>query len=442
MKNKMVTNKTVAGGTLFLLLAFVVTAFGQASPICSYRWNPSTDCSIQVPCLDSASMAGKVISVPGNITRIAVDGLKLCLSDQNVTSPADIVYIMDLSGSMWPQYNPSGDPYFKRADAIKAGFDYQVDSVPGSYAGYLGFANAIINKNVSPYNGNFTYGYYNASNAFITQSNQRFLGYHLLSPRNVSIPLAQDSLDTIYTWLNHDQHLNNSVGGTDYHVALSQAATWFGNSTYSPHPNNRVIIFVTDGQPNGAAYQNDVNLLISQKVKIYGVYLGSDNMGVLSTIATSTGGYAITVPRTNTDTLKTVIRNLVKQVTVYLFDTLTVSTNGVVSSALGAIKRTNPPDAFSGWELQLNKVLPLIPGNNLVSVRSLFNSGNGPKCIDYDFTINVDPNIAPTSCEFCYQRSILQILNATTNASLDTLTPLFTSFKVRLSYFGSDSGTL
>ncbi len=132
---------------LFCVFLYACAAFGQASQICTYRWNASTSCAAQVPCLDSTIMQGKIITVPSNISRIAADGLKLCLSDQNITSPADIVYIVDMSGSMVQTNGQNGtDPYFKRAGAVKSGFDYQVDSVPGSYAGLVAFAGRIVSQ--------------------------------------------------------------------------------------------------------------------------------------------------------------------------------------------------------------------------------------------------------------------------------------------------------
>ncbi len=274
------------------------------------------------------------------------------------------------------------------------------------------------------------------------------MGNYSIPPGNVSLQTVQDNLDTVYNWLNFDQHLYN-ISNTNYHLPLQQAAAWFANPVYSPHPNNRVIIFISDGQPNTPSsspseYQNDLNLLLSQKVRIYGVFLGTGQPGAaLTNLSTATGGYTVLVPPNNTDTLKTVVRNFVKSITVYLFDTLTVSANGVTASAIGATKRTNPPDSFDGWQLQLNKVLPLYQGNNTVSVRSLFNSGNSTKQVNYNFTIFVDPNRAPEpSCYFCYHSTILEILNAATNAPIDTLVPANTSFKLRLSYFGSDSATL
>lgn len=263
--------------------------------LCDYTWNQDVnDCPDVLDCIYPGLWQDITIEVPANITRITKDGLKLCLEDVEMKAPVDIIYIMDLSGSMKPVLDNNGniigggDPYKKRDDALEAGFNYQVNNFPQSKAGYIGFGTKVEPS-------------------------------HLLAPVNAST--GQTQLNSIVNELRTFVNNNQSAGYTDYRKALAQAISWIQDPSICPH-KDKAIIFISDGEPktnsnmvNPYPSTQQENTLIAEEVPVYGIFLGSGMGDALEDLATLTGGASYLVPPANTDTLETVVENIEKILT-------------------------------------------------------------------------------------------------------------------------------
>lgn len=92
----------------FILLSLTITSlYSQTDTLyedslCEFTWNSDiNNCPDTINCiyLDD-EWNDQVFIVPFNITHISREGLEICLEDLVITKPVDIIYIMDLSGSM------------------------------------------------------------------------------------------------------------------------------------------------------------------------------------------------------------------------------------------------------------------------------------------------------------------------------------------------------
>jgi len=78
--------------------------------LCAYTWNSDyNECPDVLDCIYPLQWNDKTVQVPSNITHISENGLKLCLDDLEIGGVADIIYIMDLSYSMY-KLSYSGSP--------------------------------------------------------------------------------------------------------------------------------------------------------------------------------------------------------------------------------------------------------------------------------------------------------------------------------------------
>ncbi|MBD3240302.1 MAG: hypothetical protein GF331_06920, partial [Chitinivibrionales bacterium] len=269
-----IAHTDVPGHTLLALacaVALVAEAHAQDS-ICSYVWNSTVACDAYIPCVSAAGFSGQTFVVPANVTRISQDGLHVCLSDTAFNNPADIVYVVDMSGSMLPCYDNPGDPYFKRADAVLAGYEYQRDSVPGSRFGYVGFAGTLVTRANW---GNGERDYINTRyDCYFGARDERLRGDHLLAPVLLDA-VGRSQAEEAIANLMHDQHLRDA-SGTNYYVSLRQALHWLIDPGHSPNPN-KAVVFITDGRPTRDEDLHDriVDSLINEGIPVFGIHLGT-----------------------------------------------------------------------------------------------------------------------------------------------------------------------
>lgn len=441
------------------LMLWVAAAFAQSDSICSFDWNQSTECALHLgDCFDSTTYAGKTIIVPSNVTHIGKTGLQLCVNDVNVGNPADIVYAVDMTWSMFQNVG-SGDYKFARAAAVKAGIQYQIDSAQASSFGYIGFVDSIVTKTTFP--GKYPYWLYvgatplNPVPVGYTQStvgggwkvvkddpDPALSGNHLFDLMRISadVPAARSTLTTIYSRLNHDQHL--ALAGerpstfTNFYVPLSKARQMLFSKD-STH--DKIIIFIADGgdtkdQEKRAAL---IDSLKNNDVRVFTVLLGSANatqIDVLKKMASLTGGEYHQV--SNPDSLASVLGSIVKKVISFQFESITVKANGTTVNA-GA----DPVEVSDGkFQLVLNNILPLKPGLNDISFDARFRSSDPAtqgKAIKFDFKINVSGSANP-NCYTCRPRSKLEVFDIN-GSRLDSLTWQTDSVVVRLTYYGSQA---
>lgn len=420
----MLSKRTRRTAFSLLLGATLLATPAFAQDICSYTWNSDSACSVFFPCVSADDWDGLTITVPSNVTRISRGGLKVCLADSAVFTSADIVYIVDFSGSMAQCYRNPGDPYYQRADAIRAGYEYQRDSVPGSTFGYLGFTTYLVET--SRYSGQYDY---------CEGGGEDYLaGDHILELVDPSVAANQTSIEDMIAIVEHDQLLDG-VSGTNYYRPLREALHWFQDGDLSPNPN-KAIVFITDGNPTSGIsdHREIVDSLELMGVPIYGIYMGSSVGSYLTEIVDETGGYTTLVEPTSVGLLAEVVRDIVRDVNTYAFDTLSVYANGVTSQGVTAVK--NPDDGT--WELTLDSIIPLQPGLNTVEFYAEFagDSSSTDRTIDFSFTIDASGSADP-ACYDCRSASELALLT-TTGADLDSLDGNSTAYRVRVTYYGGD----
>lgn len=286
-------------------------------------------------CLDVDALNNQTVVIPSNVTRIDNTGFSLCETSQTQGGLADIVYVMDQSGSMalnfaWvspdgrdtvymhgingnicpnnpyttadqnnfgtmtvlsetgtrqvKKLNPAkdprtlctdywaGDPYSQRAIALRSAIDYQAQRAPNSRAGYVGFAGSLSGAT---------------------------------TPRALNTPALVTQVKANINILNQ--------GGTNYTVGLDQAKQWLNNPTFSPNPT-KGIIFVSDGKPtepgsNPLAY---LDLLQTGMPPVYGIFLGVPRPDTLrlSELSQRTGGRFFLIPPDRPDSLRTVVERI------------------------------------------------------------------------------------------------------------------------------------
>jgi len=383
--------------------------------LCAYTWNSDfNNCPEVLDCIYPGKWKDTIIDVPANITHISKTGLKLCLEDLVIAGSVEIIYIMDLSSSMNPGFGAkAGDPYKKRPSSLKAGFQYQIDSLTSSRAGYIGFQSSV-------------------------QLDQR------LKPVAVNTQAGKDTLNymvgRLQKWV--DSLENQASGcGTNYRVTLDTAIKYFADPTIV-HDSNQVIIFISDGEPmaNVGATAAQVQTLITNKIPVYGIFLGDSIGKGLDTICTRTSGKSYLVPPSATDTLAKVIKSIVKSVVKPFAPKGLVVLNN--SNGTTSVQESYTKISDTVWSFILNKPIPLKKNLNEIQLNSIFGTPDGQDTIlSFKFYINVGGDTAYTSeCFYCWYRTQIRIYrDAQTNINTDSLTMFDNSYNIRLFYYGKDT---
>lgn len=421
-------NKRTITAVLMLTLLWLGTINAQIDTLyedslCSYTWNSDlNECPDILDCIIPDKWDGKSVGVPANITHISKEGLKICLDDLELTAPADIIYIIDLSGSMFKYYGGTspavvvkypennwqevGDPYRMRDDALAAGFNYQIDNLKGSIAGYIGFGGDVINKTGHK---------------------------HILEP--VSVMSGQAQMNSMVSLLKND--LEYDGNGTNYYAPLVLAKKWAQNSTLMPD-ETKAIIFISDGE----AFQSSGNAtqvakdLSNLGVKIHGIYLGTNAGSDLTDIVNATNGTITTVPQNKSDELGKVVEEIVETFKKeFEFQTISV-TNLDLNITANVVSSIKTNDTFA---LVTDKTIPLQKNDNSIEVKAKFGTPDGKYDTTMTFTFNVDVGGEKytNECFYCWGRTKLSAL--VNNVIIDTLTWENDSFTIKLQYFGLDT---
>jgi hypothetical protein len=330
------------------------------------------------------------------------------MGDLHLVTPVDIIYIMDLSRSMITTFVPSGDPYRKRDDALRAGFQYQIDSLQESHAGYVGFGSTIPAD-------------------------------HLLAPVNVITGQTQlmDMADHLQTYVDNDQH----ASGTQYNIALDQAITWLDDTVYCPH-DIKAIIFISDGEPSDGYNYTPAQLqyLQDDSIAVHGIFLG-DNMGVaLQTLATETGGTSTLVPPINNDTLATVVKNIVRTYIDEIVAEEVTLINATTVDTATSVAEYEVSDTV--WSVKMDNYVPLKPGLNEVTVNSTFRSVGGyDTTLEFTFYLDLQDTVDYTSeCYSCWTRTRLEVEYFPPSVRFDDTLPYSPrAYILRLFYYDTDT---
>ena len=347
-------------------------------------------------CLDLSALDNKTVIIPANVTRIDNTGFALCESSESQGGDADIVYVMDQSGSMginyvWvspnekdtiflqdiggscniqnadigsfgsmtiprdagvrtiPKINPaktptnctstSGDPYTQRGIAFKGAIDVQAARAPNSTAGFIGFAESIVGQ-VAPLKLNST----------------------------ANIARIKASMNPAL------------VGGTNYTVGLDQSKKWLLQPAFTSNPT-KAVIFLSDGRPTtdsagiakvlSATYPAQPGVM----PPVYGIFMGQPTTDTtrLADLSRSTGGKFFLIPPSRPDSLKAVVEGILNVILRQFRPSGTVVTNSsTVPTGIGTAGPTNFARQDDGsWLITFDKIVSLKPQtSNQISLKT------------------------------------------------------------------------
>ncbi|MGL1902454.1 MAG: discoidin domain-containing protein [Fibrobacterales bacterium] len=253
----------------------------------------------QDTCITLDDLNGLYPDLPQNITRIADKDLNICLPDDAIfTAPVNIVFAIDMSGSMT---FPQNDPTFLTPIAVKKAIETIYAEVPDSKVGFMGFSGGVCTGT-----GKYSGGGYGKGTRQTEKSSTT------VSPK----ALDQIQLDSLYaqTTYNKDDYWFNcgsEFGGTSYTEAFTLATEWL-DPLETESINNSIIIFFTDGNP-----ENDDNFSkyvdthdSSDHPKVYTVALQSAINDSLEIFIKKTKGSKILID--NDDNIDGAIQEILK----------------------------------------------------------------------------------------------------------------------------------
>lgn len=371
----------------FIGLLTVGAAQAQPTADCSLRGADTTVAGVTVKkCLDLDALNGKTVVIPSNVTRIDNNGFSLCESSEQSGGQADIVYVMDQSGSMGIRYiwistdlkdtvylestagcgysnsdltgfgsvtlpndagvrqvtrvNPakpptlctsfSGDPYTQRGIAFKQAIDFQAARAPKSTAGYMGFAANVIDP---------------------------------IKPLILNVPANVTRLKAAM-----GPALNNN---TNYKAPLDTAKKWLLTPATSPNPT-KAVIFLSDGQPTAPSGNPDAYLDVLSATypampgtmpPVFGIFMGrpTADTAKLADLSKRTGGQFWLIPSSRPDSLKAVVERILNVILrQYQPSSALVTNNGVSPTQFGragANDFVRQPDGQ--WLMTLDKPVGL-----------------------------------------------------------------------------------
>jgi hypothetical protein len=374
----------------FLGLLTLGAAHAQTSSDCSLRGADTTLATgVTVKkCLDLDALNGKTVVIPSNVTRIDNNGFSLCESSEQSGGQADIVYVMDQSGSMGINYiwispdlkdtvylestancgyvnaditgfgtitlpndagvrqvtrvNPakpptkctsfSGDPYTQRGIAFKQAIDFQAARAPRSTAGYMGFAANVIDP---------------------------------IKPLILNVPANVTRLKAAMR-----PALNNS---TNYKAPLDTAKKWLLTPATASNPT-QAIIFLSDGQPTTPTNNPDAYLDVLAATyppmpgvmpPVFGIFMGrpTADTAKLADLSKRTGGQFWLIPSSRPDSLKAVVERILNVILrQYQPSSAVVTNNGVSPTQIGRAGANDFVRQPEGqWLMTLDKPVGLRP---------------------------------------------------------------------------------
>jgi hypothetical protein len=385
----------------FLLFVSIVTTGLHAQPTaeCSLRGADTTLVTgVTVKkCLDLDALNGKSVQIPSNVTRIDNSGFALCESSEQSGGQADIVYVMDQSGSMNIQYvwispdlrdtvylqslggctnlvnsdangfgsitlpndagvrqvtrlNPakttagcnqfSGDPYNQRGIAFKSAIDYQAARAPKSTAGYMGFAQNVIGQ---------------------------------VRPLILDVPANVNRIKAAIA-----PRFDNS---TNYWAPLDTSKKWLLTPALAPNPT-KAVIFLSDGLPTYPNSNPDAYLDVLSPTypsmpgtmpPVYGIFMGrpSGDTIKLADLSKRTGGQFFLIPPSRPDSLKAVVERILNVILrQYQPSTAVVTNNSVVPPQTGRAGPGSFTRQDNGhWLMSLHQPVGLkAAGDNAIDV--------------------------------------------------------------------------
>lgn len=405
-------------------------------------------------CLDLLAMeGGGGVETAGNTTRIERDGIVLCKSAFRRVTPAeaDIVFIYDNSGSMWPTHafvdpirrdtsfffsaapgysgcfssdtagtltyatragartlpllksaagcrDHAGDPYSARGAVIAAAIDYMARTSPSSSAGTV---------------------------AFSTRTAWEQPPVLLFDPSRAALVKSAIRMEV--------------AGGTAYGPPLFLAKKWLRDPTVA-RTARQAIVFISDGAPSDTAGPGAyLSLVDGDMPPIFSIFLGrpevSDTAKLLD-LSRRTGGSFHRVDPGDVAGIDAVMQGIVRSLLVTtLPKSIVVSNQGLsppqASFSVGL--RRNPDSSVTVF---LDSVLALRRGENEIRFRIVLSD---TAVREHALRVRADGPEAPASQGSlrCFDQPALSLLNPTGYA--DTAYPMLErTYQGKLTRFGAD----
>lgn len=387
--------------TLALALLF---GLSPAVSGASVRCDLATPSQTATSCLDPASLKGRTVVVPSNVTRIGKDGLALCASVNQQKISSDIVYVIDNSTSMvawgyWVSADGQDTSWYTPGCSNSANVSGTPLLRPRHRAGGEGWdtVQRITGKNKpscdeakDPYSMRaeavrqallFHAAFDSTSRAGVLQFNGQVRSPHAMRDlRAANLAFLQDTVGLI-----------PAISGTNWFFPLDTALRWLERDKTT---RSQAIILISDGEPN--QYVEEYRRLVGRDgaPPIYGVYLGSpaEKTPELDFVTSSTGGTKFVVPPDRPDSLQGVINSIVAQVT----SRVSLSSGRIGNLTNGQWSRAlTLDDESSRTRLGLDSILALGLGNNQIQLITSTGKGGAAQWDTTRFVIQVGGPDAP-----------------------------------------------
>lgn len=432
----------------------VAAAAAKSDKRCDWHGPLSASESPFVKCVDFASLNGKEMTLPRNVTRISADGLSFCATKTSVSGPseADIVFIYDNSGSMTPDMayidaaakdtsflyrensntcdnhkasgqmtyrirngstrtldlidnnngcasSQAGDPYFARGEVIKDGIDFLAQTSPTSTAGVMSF-NDIVRYAHEP----------------VPVSDKA-----KVADVKATITLEED-------------------GTTNYRPPLAKAKQWLNDAALIK-TKKQAIVFISDGAPKDSY----LNVVDDAMPPIYSIYLAraaTPDTANLRDLSDRTGGTFTRVNPNDPNAIDLVLKQIITAITTNPGSpkTATITNKSLsppqVSHTTGV---TANPDGSTG--MRLDSIVALDSGRNVIEIQLTRDDNT---TATYAFTMNVSGGEASSTGGnySCYDMPTLTAIDKATGQPPELYSPEKTSYDLRLTRSPSDLGAV
>ncbi|MEO7423799.1 MAG: chitobiase/beta-hexosaminidase C-terminal domain-containing protein [Fibrobacteria bacterium] len=396
-------------------------------------------------CLDLSALKNNTITVPSNVTRIDNDGLALCKGSLRLGGDADIMFVLDESGSMGTNrawINTSVTPndtlfYYSDTSCTNKSTNGTV-----SYTIFetVGAANPVkttvsvsrLNSNTGcsafsgdPYKVRATaveQAIDNMLNSGSTISTAGFVGF-AAGNRTMQSPLTLTSANVATL---HNKIFIEEQGGTNYYDALNQAKSWLKNPAMIKTPK-QAIVFISDGRPTQGG--NSLTLVDGTMPPIYSIYLATNatpDTVILDSLSKKSGGKFFRVPPSEPDSVVKIVKQILNLILKeYQPNTALVSNNSLtpVQSATAAMPAGFVLQPDGSWLMKLNDIIALKSGtSNQISVKTNFLEAGGSSVDTQTINFTIATTDAATSSTInlpgkpfavaCFDKSTLAIQKA------------------------------
>jgi hypothetical protein len=364
-------------------------------------------------CIDYGGMQGKTVELPSNVTRISQDGISFCENAINTgtTLDADIVYMMDNSGSMKDgdvvngvKTSP-GDPNGIRDQVIRRAMRQQRGSTNVTTAGFLSFVG--LGGKVDP-------------------SVEKILGPEAAKLQHpIDISRVGDPNETNLKTLLHkvwkyapSEAANAKVAVsartalTYWTDALTLAVNWLSPDSNYAKTSNRAIILVSDG---AISDMNQVLALVGSHKSngtmppVFGIHLGDSAEGKhLKELSETTNGRFFVVNPTDTAVFYRVMQNIIGIITKNPIPKDVRVVNKTVSQESRSTGVAVNPDGSMG--VTLDSIVGLDKGANQIEIQVTRDDDTKQT---FNFTLNVaGKDLGGSQASYtCYEMPTLQIVD-------------------------------